>query len=193
VTIYKVTLTSVLDGDPTNPFVNVFGYDCDTFVPSVGPWEAFAEAFQDQVIDNVRALCCEQMHYVKLALVGSGPTAPAFEWIYSPARAGQADSTQMPKFVAWGFQYDRASVGQRSGAKRFGVISENSVTNGVATGGMAAPLAACALALASPITTGITDVFTPKILHKTGADTFEGHDVAGVRYIRVTTQNSRKR
>lgn len=116
-------------------------------------------------------------------------------FIYSSVVNGVRTGEIMPSFVAVGFKYGRAVRGQRSGAKRFGPISESDVDNAVVTSAYRTVLNACASALEEPITIGIIETWFPVILSKlpTVPTTWEGHSITGVSFQRITTQSSRKR
>lgn len=86
-------------------------------------------------------------------------------------------------------------LGKRSGSKRFGRLTEGQITNGVAVGGLPAQLDTLAAALGAPLPIGLVDTWFPVILERKPPNVFPwtSHDISGVVYQRVTTQNSRKR
>jgi len=97
--------------------------------------------------------------------------------------------------MAWLFRYERALTGQRHGYKRFSIVAENDISDGEAAAGAATRLATCAATLETAISVGLIQTWFPVILSKpaVSSDPWTSHDIAGVTYQRVSTQNSRKK
>lgn len=190
--IAAVTLYSNEVSDPFNQFVNVFGYDSPTGAVTQSVFDGFVSAWRSAVLDKLIPLVPSNIQYTKLAIRDMSGGGYEFENIFSPIVTGSSGAEMLPKFVAYGFQYNRATVGQRSGAKRFVGVNEAGQSNGVPTGVTVGLLATLATALGSTIVAPSGD-WVPKILHKTGVGTADGHDISGVVFKRITTQNSRKR
>jgi hypothetical protein len=100
----------------------------------------------------------------------------------------------LPEFCAWGYQYVRKVRGQRSGAKRFGVVSESDQSGGGPVAGVVAALNALAAQLSAPLTVGIVDTFFPVILVRPapGGSVWGSHDISSVVFKRLTSQRTRR-
>lgn len=189
---YKLTLHSGHDASG-NEFINVFGYHDQLALPVA--MDQLVDGFIDQICPAINAVLnvnsfmrrieCEQI---------IGGTA-YIDRLLVPELGGSRSGQYLPQFNAWGFDYRRANIGERSGAKRFGMISESDVTDGSATTDIQADLNTLATQLGDPITIGLVDTWFPVILERPvpPATAWGFHDLSGVQYKRVTTQNSRKR
>jgi hypothetical protein len=112
--------------------------------------------------------------------------------------AGTQFGDMMPVFVAWGFQAARQTRDVRGAYKRIGPMSESSLVYPLPAPDLVAPLSALATALGERIDVGGP---TPVLLDPLSVS-FEINgqarpaplaDVASSwRYVRVTTQNTRK-
>lgn len=175
-----------------NPFFNMYGYRsnlavideannlADAFIATMVP--VIADVMSSQAV--IQSLEVFELNGTQYAVRASTPL---------PVR-GTRTGDPMPIFVAWAFKYIRASLGERSGAKRIGSVSESDVTNGAATAGAATPLNALAAVMGAPIQFGIIDTWFPVILERpVPPSTIWGdHPVGSVVYQAVSTQNSRK-
>lgn len=113
---------------------------------------------------------------------------------------GNHAGDSMPSFVAWEFEYVRASRAVNNGRKAFGLISENDVANGGAVGGLVTPLNTLGNWLGSDLVdTGATMRFGPRIWRRPGtyasgvvAAPGAFFEIVNVLYRRVSSQNTRK-
>jgi hypothetical protein len=109
---------------------------------------------------------------------------------------GSASGEGLPPFNAWAFRYQRASTLVRNGAKRIAGVTETDLDNGVANSSALTRLAALANHMESDLELDSGELFKPVIVHQVKVDdviTYTPYDVSGVSYIRVSTQNTRKR
>lgn len=190
--LYEIILVGNLVDDPSNEFVNVFGYDGTPNVTVASDWNLAAEQWADDILSKITPLVASTMQYTRLSIRGLTDDPIAFDHIFLPPILGLSGGDPLPKFNAWGFQYIRGAVGQRSGAKRFGPPTENLVTAGVATPAALVALNTLAATLADTwIISSLSGSLEPVIISHVGGA--HGNSIAGVQYKRVTTQNSRKR
>lgn len=189
---YKVTVhTDHASG--VNEFINVFGYHDQLALPVA--MSELANHFESDVLPDIAAVINENAFIVRVEYEQVIGGSNYIDHVLSSAIQGERTGEYLPKFNAWGFTYQRAARGERSGAKRFGMISESDVVSGGASGGIVALLNTLASTLESPISIGLVETWFPVILERPvpPSTTWGFHDLSGVRYARVTTQNTRKR
>jgi hypothetical protein len=120
--------------------------------------------------------------------------------IHSIGSAGIKVGDQMPSFVAFEFEYQRATRAVNNGRKAFGLVAESTVSNGGADAGIITDLNILAGQLESPIISlAPAATWTPRIFRRPG--TYASgvtpppgamFPISGVQYRRVSTQNTRK-
>lgn len=187
-----VTLNSVFDGHPENPFANVFGYNVSEGVLTPSSFEDYVDEFVSNVLPEIQAVTSIGVTFTHMSIRSLESEAIEGEVLLPTGIQGTVNGDATPLFVAWGFQYLRSGTGLRSGAKRFGPCGETDMNAGIATAGALTRLHALAAVLDDPIiAAGLT--WTPGIIHKTGGSTGDVNPVREVIYKRVTSQNSRKR
>lgn len=188
---YKITLHNRYDLSG-NELINVFGYHDQLALPA--PMADLVSHFISDVLPDIAAITHENCFYYRVECEQVIGGAAYLDTTLSPAVQGTRVGETMPKFVAWGFEYRRVNRGERSGAKRIGLISETDVDNGEAKSTFVATLTATATALGDAIQVGIVDTWFPVILERPvpPSTSWGFHDLSGVQYRRVTTQNSRK-
>lgn len=191
--VIQVSLVGHILAQPDNEIVNVFGYTTDAPVASLTEMATFVNEFSSVVIDVLKTSIANVMRWTQLRYRDVTPGFAAYDWVFDPAIAASVVSGPLPLFTSFGYQYVRSVVGQRSGAKRFGPVPEAASVNGVLAPSYADIVANVAEALATPLEPVDVGVHTPCILHKVGAGTYSAHDMSGVIFKRLTTQNSRKR
>lgn len=193
-TLLMATLHSYAASDPFgNEFINVFGYRSN--VPVINELSEFVTSFNTHVLPAIQDIVSDDMFYTRLEVRNMTDGVGYLDTTYSPAEQGHRSGQSMPRFVAWGFKIQRASIGKRSGGKRFGKIVESDQDNGSPTSGALTLLNACADALAFPLPIGIDSIWFPEILERKPAGTFPwtSHPIAGVVFSAETSQNTRKR
>lgn len=183
-----------------NPFINVFGYHDQLALP-VAMGE-LVNHFESDVLPALVAVVQQNCFAIRIECEQIIGGTNYIDHLITPALQGARTGDYMPKMVAWGFQFQRAHAGERSGSKRIGLISETDVASGGASGAIVALLDTAAAAMQAPISIGLVETWFPVILERppivsVGPPIVYGpwgfHDLAGVIYRRVTTQNTRKR
>ena len=188
-------IAKLFSNSDTSPNVNlnVFGYRSNIAV--IDELNAFCDAFLAQVLPKIIAVEHINQYNTLLAAQEANGTGFVNRTIASGPGEGLRTGEPMPRFVAWGLRLNRATLGKRSGSKRFGLISEADVSSGSATSTIQALLDTLATQLAAPLTVGIIQTWFPVILERPVAPstTWADHPVASAQYLRVTSQNTRKR
>lgn len=116
---------------------------------------------------------------------------------------GMKGADSLPVFCGWYFRYIRTSRAIHDGRKTFAGIAETDVIDGNATALVEADLDATATVLQTPIDLGFSAIATPCIAQteeytnpengKTYRRPITLIGITDVQYVRVSTQNSRKR
>ena len=201
--IIQIIVTSVLNGDASNPILNVFWYR-QTSEPD--PVQGFTQAnvealdvdFRATVIAPVKVLSCQAIEFKSALYTNwSKPTRP-FVLVNYSGEAGLASGDWLPATNSWGFRYNRSNNTTRNGYKRFSGVPEAYTANGAAAPAQAAAYAAAAVGLQDAImfTAGMDTIsFVPTIVRKNAAgNAVDAHqDSQSVSFYGLTTQNTRKR
>lgn len=193
-TILKAVLHSFAGSDPFgNEYLNVFGYDSQALI--LDELNAFADAFLDQVLPDILDVLSDDMKFTRLEVYNVSDGVGYVDRSIDPVEVGVRTGNSMPRFVAWGFKYQRDAIGKRSGGKRFGKLVESDQDNGLPTEAFEPTLAALASTLGSPLMVGIIETWFPVILERKPAGVYPWtkHDIAGVVFDKITSQNTRKR
>lgn len=190
--LWKVT-TQTFIGEPYNPLLNVFGYQSNVVIADE------ANELMDSVVAHlipaiiaVQSVECFIGSLEVLELNGTGYGFRSFSSTAHPgARAGIAE----PPFVAWSFKIVRGSQGERSGGKRFGLISTDDVVNRGHGSAVGAAIDALAAQIIDPLPIALVDTWFPVILERPVAPstTWSSHSIGGCFFEAVSTQNSRKK
>jgi hypothetical protein len=174
---------------------NVFAYQLDS---GAGGAAALNDSFATLILLPLSALLNEETAIDDLYTINlDDPTDYDDKLI---GGQGTVTGDPMPSFVGWAFEYVRATRAVSNGRKTFGLISETSVAAGEATAAAKTDLDLLAVAMSAPIVTaGLTSTWLPKIYRRPG--TYSGGAVAApgvfypisdVRYVKVSSQNTRK-
>lgn len=179
--------------DVANEFINVFGYRSNLIILNELP--QFLDAVVADLLPAIADVISGTTSMVRLEAKNVTDGVGYLDRVLTPTIPGAQGGDPLPRFTAWGYKYQRATAGARSGAKRFGRITENGVLDGNATAGSLVLLNTLAAQLAAPLRIGLVDTWFPVILERKppGVFPWTEHAIAGVTYQRVTTQNSRKR
>lgn len=191
----KVDLMSVVNGDTENPQHNIFGY-LHEGSDSSESINNFIDAFIAGPVAAIRTIVTTTTVFVKVSVEQLNVDGVAIERILTSGNTGNNNEVYNARFDAWGFSYDRSTTGQRSGAKRFGAVPQSWVLNGQpSSGARLTSLNAVAAELADTVVGSDSIVWVPIILKRPPApeNLWLYAPIAGVRYIRVTSQGSRKR
>lgn len=190
--LFRVVLHYDRVGYIGNEFINVFGYK--SFLAVSDEEENLNLEFRNQVLPAIQDVVATVMSFSRVEVYNVTNGTGYADFLIIPAVSGDRSGEQLPQFNAWGFKYNRKNVGERSGGKRFGVISESDQNDGFPLSAMVTILNATAATLAAPIMEGIVETWFPVILHKPVPLSYPwtSHDIAGVQFTQITSQNSRK-
>jgi hypothetical protein len=189
--LFQLTLTSLRQ--ESNPFANVFGYK--TFLAITPPVTAVLNtAFIAQVVPDIQAICQVDTVFRSVLSINLDDASDFTDTAIAAGTIGLRAGDPLPEFCAWGYQYVRKVRGQRSGAKRFGVVSESDQSGGGPAAGVVAALNTLATQLAAPLTVGLVDTFFPVILVRPapGGSVWGSHDLNTVIFKRLTSQRTRR-
>lgn len=192
--LFKIVCTWNVNGQPANPFVNVFGYRSNIAV--INEEQELSNAFKAQMAVELIKPVSASVQLARIEVYNVSNGTGYLDYNYPAPLAGlRTSGDNMPLFCAWGFQYNRLTAGKRNGSKRFGLITEADVAGTLPTAGMQVILDALAVKLGSPLKVGIIDTWFPEILERktVGVYPWTSHPILNVTFKRVTTQNSRKR
>lgn len=144
-------------------------------------------------IDDIQNI---DLAHVRLDCVNLDTGLDYLEYVHGTPWMGVVTGEAMPSFVAWGFRLTRADRQSRHGYKRIPGVSEGDINDGVATAPAAANLIGFAAVLAGTIqASGGNCEYTPVILKTTGTPAdpvYTDYPIAGVQYVRVTSQVTRR-
>lgn len=196
---YILTLksqNSALDPSGANPFFNVFAYEGTGGSPTSGDCIA---AFDADIMTPLLAALSNNTEFTLFECINLDNVTDFS--ILPTAQIGVQTGEYLSDFVGYEFQYVRAVRGVHHGRKTFSLVAEAAQINGQPTGGQLSTLVGLETALGAAIS-GPNGTYTPRIWRRAGTyqvsgvptafpDTF--YPISGVQFIRISTQNSRKR
>lgn len=194
--LYQIKDFQIMNGDATNPFLNVYYYRCQVPDPAMDAGDVEAEfqatvglallEVQSAFLQHVNHEVTNLMSLVDFISVGFVP----------PSGTGVNGGGFLPNALAWSFIYRRASLASRNGWKRIGGLPSDQVVNAAPVAGMLIKLQALADAMEATMTVGDAEL-RPVIVRKTpivgGGTTYTHFAITGVSYDKIGTQNTRKR
>lgn len=192
--LFKVVMTWNRTGEPNNTFVNVFGYRSN--LPITGDENYLLnQEFRAQMVPELVKVMSNVMGAKRCEVYNVSDGIGYADFPYLTSVPGLRTGDPLPNFNAWGFQYNRVAAGKRNGFKRIGAISESDTAGNVAAATITTALGTLTGKLAAAIKFGTIDQWFPEILERkpTGVYPWTSHPISSVSYIRITTQNSRKR
>jgi hypothetical protein len=174
---------------------NVFAYELDS---GSGGAPALNDAFAIVVLPDIQAVLVGDTFIDDLYTVNLDDPADYDDKVISSS--GLVSGDAMPSFVAWEFEYVRATRAVNNGRKAFGMVSESSVTIGEADAAIIGALTTLAVTLSAPVpTAGLTSTWLPRIFRRPGtyssgvvAAPGQFFPISDVRYRKVSTQSTRK-
>lgn len=173
-----------------NDDLNVFHYR--SFVAVTNELQEILNKFASDVVPAIASIINPVTYISLLEAFELNGTGYASKAVSVPGtRTGSFD----PAFTAWGFRYQRKNQGERSGAKRFGWTTDTDYASGAPLAGLVTAANALAVILGNPIMEGIIETWFPVIgvRPKPPATAWTSHDISGVVFTGITTQNTRKR
>lgn len=207
--IYVLTLTSLFNGEAANPFTNVFTYVTSSETANNDQAALLADNFEDLFfVDNVSLLTLLNAVMTFTTIEVKSPFEPTVLVQNFIDYDGISTGSYMPKYNVFEWQSDRTRVDIRRGFKRFGVMSEGTVVNGVIESGAVADALEVSTRLGTEINIGGGSSALPCIVKRIKYTAPSGKPAYRLpvdnsetvvslaldwTYTRVTTQNSRKR
>jgi hypothetical protein len=175
-----------------NPVLNVYGYRSNIAV--LNEAVELLNAFVAQLLPLIIAVQTATTYHATLEsyeLNGTGFSTRTL----TTANQGTRNNDYETKFVAWGFKLLRANLGDRSGAKRIGLVADMDVSLGAPVAGMNTALSALAVGMGIPLKVGLIDTWFPVILERPTppSTVWADHPSNGAVFTGVTSQNTRKR
>lgn len=191
--LFKLVVHTTQGSNLANEVVNVFGYRSNLAI--INEEQTLATEFVTQVIPSIRNIIHASMLIRRVEVYNVSNGTGYYDNTLGTPLAGLRSGENMPGFNSWGYRWNRVNAGQRSGSKRFGYISESDVLGDVPTTAMLTVLNTAAGVFGAPIKVGAIDTWFPEILERkpTGVYPWTSHPILNVQFVRITTQNSRKR
>lgn len=187
---YRLIDTMDFIGDQTNPLLNVY-YFLQT--AGVGNASNLANEWINDVLPDVRAVQSVGIVHRTIDVINMDSPADFFQVVLAANNVGLRPGDGLPVFTAWAFRYLRASMVSRHGAKRIAGLAEPDQNAGEAVGAIIPLLNALAVRLGTAIVDGLGNSWEPRIGRVAPPAPFSSFAITGVSYIRISTQNTRKR
>jgi len=155
-------------------------------------------AFIADIVPSIIALCADQYICDDVLTINlDNPDDFDTEVI---GLAGTVTGQHLPIYNAWAFEYTRTTRAIQNGRKAIGIIAEPDSENGIATSDALARLTTLENALAGEIDDAVTtSSWRPQLWRRpgtyvSGVVSAPGlfYEVDDVRYVRISTQNTRK-
>lgn len=211
--LYSVTVSSSLSGSLDNPAVNVFTYDVDDFIPSSEVAAELAQVVYDEIVAGAGGMkdLFVTGWTVGREVVVRAPQVPSVLAVLLVGTGGTRAGQQMPRFATWSFKQPRQRGDMRAGFKRVGVVSESDVAGDQPVAGYTATLTGFATLMSTVLalsTSGGALTATPNIVQRIKYTTEDGktayrlpapgdpyvsYPARAWSFVKLTTQNSRKR
>lgn len=186
---YKLIDHQLLDGEE---ITNVYWYQC---IDGDGTAEDLAEFWVTDVLGYVRAVQTNQLTHTAIEVINYDELADFYTLDLTSGNAGTRTGEYLPRFNAWGFRLERPTRAIRSGSKRIAGITESDTTSGVANPTFVGTLDDLADRMAHVVEGADTNRYQPNIVsinRETGA-IITDVGFTNASYVKITTQNSRKR
>lgn len=191
---FRLILNSSAFGEQGNEWLNVFYYESPAGGTSASD---LANVFEANVLLRISAVTVARTVFNYIQVDDLDDATNFTIRIPQNHTIGLVPETShLPGFVAWSFQYLRATHAVRHGWKRFSMLDETQLDNGAAAANQVANLDALATALGQSLT-GFPFGWEPRIARrppKGGTlDQTILFPIIEVVYRGVTTQTTRKR
>lgn len=202
---------AIPNGDTANPFISVYTYQTDVLLPTSVEAQALADAFWDfWVAPNPGWGLAVHTTMVTNRVEVTFPYAPDALGIHVGTEAGLQGGDPTNRFVAVEFKQERQRADMRAGFKRFGYLTEATLTAGQPISTYLTQLNTLAGMLSERLdfTNGLDEFHAVPIIVKripytapsgntayrlpSGMDAFTSYNAQSWAYSRITTQNSRK-
>lgn len=164
-------------------------------VEGAGGAEDLALAFIESILPEILNIQSSGVTHDNIEVTNYDDLEDFHTEALTSANVGSRSGEALPRFNAWAFRILRASRNSKNGWKRFAGITETDQSGGVAAAGMSTALDAVAAVLG----VRLSDVNGNSWDMKIPGSQFAApgipvpHPTAGSEYVKITTQNSRKR
>lgn len=189
--LYRVIDHQSFDGQEV---LNVYHY---VQTDGAGAADELLTAFNEDMIPSIRAVQNTSLTHTLLEAINLDNDADFGSMALTSSNAGTRAGESLPVFTCWAFRYNRATRAVRNGQKRICGPNEGDQSGGDAISAMLTPLNALAGAMEDPVTETVTSSsWKPVIVRTTGTSapfTYTSFDISSVQYVRISTQNTRKR
>lgn len=191
--LIQATLNWHLDSQPLNPCANVFHYK--SFVAVLDELGQFNIEFVSQVMPDIISIVDVFTVFDSLVSIDLDDPSGESTHFFPGGTNGTYPGEPLPLWVTASFEYRRKTRGDRSGRKGLGAVSEDASAGGVASASYATTCAGVAATLGAPLTVGLIDTWFPVIGVRPvpPATAWTSHDISGVLFKRLGSQNTRKR
>lgn len=176
--------------------VNVFFYQFQ-----VGPGGSASDlvaSFDSQVLPAFAAIQAAKVKYTSIAARNLNDPLDFTLAAPSSASNGSTSGEVLPPFVGWYFRYNRTRTDINHGRKIVAGIPESVQDAGVVTGAFLPTLEAAADDFEGNLVGAGANTYVPRIVRRlldSGGHLigYEPYPVGSVQYVRISSQNSRKR
>ena len=160
---------------------------------TLGDALAVATEWDSYVASNMASILSDDVSFKEVDVENINDVAD-FATVSQAPLSGAVLGDYLPTFNAFAFEFPSPSKNIRAGTMRIPGVTEDAITDGVATPAYAAALLTLAGRLADDLTPG-TQQYSPMLYTPGNAKTLfvpTVFDIAGCIYRRITTQNTRK-
>ncbi len=177
----------------SEPVLNVYWY---RQVAGSDGAQALAQAFEDDVVDQVISIQNEAVEHVSVEVINPDSTTDFAEVFYSTPIQGILGGSVMPAFVSWTFKLIRTDRSTRNGRKAIAGVNEDWTAGNIPVPSQLTALEAVAAQMAANVQDFNGNEWEPIIY---GAPTdppsslpLRINPVADVAFSHLSTQNTRK-
>lgn len=190
---FRLVLNYYMQSNPLNPMMNVFYYESTAGGSSAS---ALGGAFDTVVLPDIANIQSNTVIYDGITVQDLDD--PANFAVLNPTTnqgTGGGGVDVLPPFMAWSFQYFRATTASRHGWKRFAGLEEGMITGSLPTAAMLTLIQTLEVTLRSHLP-AFPVGWDPRIGRRPPVggtiDQTILFPVADVQYRNITTQNTRK-
>lgn len=145
------------------------------------------------VMPGLLAIQSNRITYVRIEVENLNSPTDFYTAALSTSNVGTRTGEMLPQFVNWAFRLNRATTLVRHGQKRIMGVAEGDQSNGIEAAGIVAALNNAAAALGGVVADAIGGVWTPRIARIAPPAAPSSFPIQNAQYVRISTQNTRKR
>lgn len=194
--IYQIKDFQLLNDNTSNPFLNVYYYRVSTADVGITA-AAVASKFSTTLLPKLLLIQSSALQHINLEVTNLMSLVDFTSMGFSPGSADGARSADFaPASVAWSFIYRRASLSSRNGWKRIGGVAVADISNGEAISGILTALDTAGDFMDDGMVIGsgqLDPVITRKTIIEGHTVTYQAFPVNECSYLKIGTQNTRKR